>query len=111
MSPVEDQPWIVRAVHKIPNLKLQTATSSIYGFCHLGECVDDSVVDIGRVQVTVVVQENFHQSLGGLAEGCHHVQHLPFVLESAVLRLQHTKEHGGDEHLDLRLQVRLLGPS
>ena len=59
------------------------------------------------MQVAVVGEEDLHEGLGGVAEGGHHIQHLPLVLERAVLALQHAQEHGGDEHLDLGLQVRL----
>lgn len=59
------------------------------------------------MEVAVVREEDLDEGLRRVAEGGHYVQHLLLVLEGAVLALQHAEEHGGDEHLDLGLEVRL----
>lgn len=74
---------------------------------YLGEGVDDAVVEVDGMEVTVVRQEDLHKSLRRVAEGGHHVQHLPLVLEGAVFALQHAQEHSRDEYLDLRFEVSL----
>lgn len=68
----------------------------------------DTVVQVHGVQVAVVVEKDLDESLRRVTEGGHGLQHLPLVLEGAVLALQNAKEHRGDEHLDLGLQVRLV---
>lgn len=73
----------------------------------LGERVHDAVVEVHSVQVAVVGQEDLHKVLGRVGEGGHDVQHLPLVLEGAVLALQYPKEDCRDEHLNLRLEVCL----
>lgn len=74
----------------------------------LREGIHDAIVEVDRVQVAVIVQKDLHERLRGVAEGGYDVQHLPLVVEGTILTLQHSKEHGRDEHLDLRLEVRLV---
>lgn len=59
------------------------------------------------MQIAVVAQEDLNERLRRVAESLHHLQDLPLVLEGAVFALQHSQEDGGDEHLDLRLEMRL----
>lgn len=77
---------------------------------YLREGVDDTVVEVNRVQVAVVVEEDLQQSLRRIAKGGHDVEDPLLMLESAVLTFEDTEEHCRDENLDLRLEVRLLCP-
>lgn len=86
----------------------------LWGWCgmkpkptYLRQGVHDPVVQVDRVLIAVVAEEDLNKSLGRIAEGLHHLQHPSLVLEGTIFALQHPKEHLRDEHLDLGLEVSL----